>query len=576
MFRAFGVISIMNFRDYNITGLDIEGPDEQRTLCPQCSHERRKKTEKCLAVNIIEKTWFCHHCAWGGSLGSAQYKGGQNKQAMTHIERPQNNLNAEWVQWFQSRGISRDILERNRVGMELRKGIEYVSFNYFVGELCVNAKMRTMDKQFTQTPGGFRTLYKLNDLQGATYCIICEGEIDALSFEAAGVINAVSVPDGAINPDALRVDGKMAFLENCVDALDAMETIFLACDADGPGLRLTDELARRLGRERCKVVKYPEGCKDANDVLVKYGAQTLFNCIATAEPFPLDGVVNISDAIAKLEEIKITGFPDGAVTHTFLQFDDIFKFFPGQLTIVTGIPSHGKSGFIDNVLVTLARNHSWKHAVFSPENPQYEMWVIRLLEIAKQKPFFGAEGLTLDEIRPAVTALAQYFYLIQPSEQYTLEVVMATAKQLLRRFGINTLVIDPWNNLEVQLQRGESEVSYTARVLVKLRMFARQTGIHVILIAHPRKMAKDMNGFYEVPTAYDISGSAHFYNVADNILSVYREMPRDGVDPRELKSSVYVQKVKTKYTGAIGSVDFTFDKNTQTYHEYYGAEPYGF
>ena len=359
----------------------------------------------------------------------------------------------------------------------------------------------------------------------------------------------------------------MAFLENCVDALDNMETIILSCDADAPGQRLTDELSRRLGRDRCKVVKYPTGCKDANDVLLKHGPQALFNCIANAEPYPLDGVIQITEAIDKLIELRTTGFPDGAVTNEFLQFDTIFKFFPGQLTIVTGIPSHGKSGFIDNVIVTLARNHGWKSAVFSPENPQYEMWVIRLLEIAKKRNFFGADGIPIEEIQSTVTALAQYFFLIQPSENYTLDVVLATAKTLLRRYGINILVIDPWNNLEVQLQRGESETSYTARVLVKLRMFARQTGIHIVLIAHPRKMAKNMVGEYEVPTAYDISGSAHFYNVADNILSVYREMPREGIDPAMCQTSVYVQKVKTKYTGEIGSVNFTFDRKTQSYTE---------
>lgn len=557
----------MNFRDYNITGLDFEGDIEQRTICPQCSHERKKKHEKCLAVNIHEKTWYCHHCGWSGALKTNQFVGGGKKVEPVHLERPENNLSDAIIDWFAKRGIERQILERNKIGMEISGQNEWVSFNYYLGSKCVNSKLRTLDKQFRQTAGGFATLYKINDLNNHKFCIITEGEIDALSFEAIGLQNAVSVPNGAINPDALRIETKMHFLEHCIDILDTMQEIYLACDMDAPGQRLTDELSRRLGKERCRVVKFPQGCKDANETLVKLGGNALMDCINNAEPYPLEGVVNIADSIDKLLEIRTTGFPDGAVTNEFPEFDKIFKFYPGQLSIVTGIPSHGKSGFIDNVLVTLARNYGWKSAVFSPENPQYEMWVIRLLEIAKKKTFFGVEGIPLHEIKDAVLALSQYFYLIQPSENYTLDVVLATAKQLLRRYGINVLVIDPWNNLEVQLQRGESETSYTARVLVKLRMFARQTGIHIILIAHPRKMNKNINGEYEVPTAYDISGSAHFYNVADNILSVYREMPRDTVDSADLMSTVYVQKVKTKYTGEIGSVNFRFDKKTQRYLE---------
>lgn len=557
----------MNYRDYNITGLDIDGPAEQRTTCPQCSHERKKKTDKCLAVNVHERTWFCHHCAWSGALSSGNYTGGGKRARPVEMERPEGNLSEELLQWFYGRGITSDILERNRVGMEIRNGIEFVSFNFFVDGKCVNSKMRSINKDFTQTPNGYRTVYKFDDLADRKTAIITEGEIDALSYEAAGIEYAVSVPDGAINPDALRVDTKMQFLENCIEAFEHMDEIILSCDNDAPGMRLSEELARRLGRERCKVVKYPDGCKDANDVLVKYGAPLLFQCVVEAEPYPLEGVVHLTDAIDKLIELRANGFPDGAVTNEFTTFDGIFKFFPGQLTIVTGIPSHGKSGFIDNILVLLARLNGWKSAVFSPENPQYEMWVIRLLEIAKKRTFFGMDGIPTEEIRPAVTALSQFFYLIQPSENFTLDVVLATAKTLLRRFGINVLVIDPWNNLEVQLQRGESETSYTARVLVKLRMFARQTGIHVILIAHPRKMQKDLNGEYEVPTAYDISGSAHFYNVADNILSVYREMPREGSDPSDCKTTVYVQKVKTKYTGELGSVKFNYLRKTQSYIE---------
>ncbi len=557
----------MNYRDYNITGLDIDGPEEQRTTCPQCSHERKKKTDKCLAVNIQERTWFCHHCAWAGSLGSGKYTGGAKRSEPVELNRPENNLTDNILKWFAERGIPRDVLERNRVGMETRHGVDYISFNYYVNGKCVNSKMRSLNKDFTQTPNGFRTVYKFDDLADRKTAIITEGEIDALSYEAVGIVNAVSVPDGAINPSALRIETKMQFLENCIEAFDNLDEIILSCDYDPPGMRLTEELARRLGRERCKVVKYPEGCKDANDVLIKHGPAALYECVANAEPYPLEGVVNLTDSIEKLLELRVNGFPDGAVTNEFTTFDGIFKFFPGQLTIVTGIPSHGKSGFIDHILVLLARVHGWKSAVFSPENPQYEMWVIRLLEIAKKRTFFGFDGIPANEIREAVTALAQYFYLIQPSENFTLDVVLATAKTLLRRFGINVLVIDPWNNLEVQLQRGESETSYTARVLVKLRMFARQTGIHIILIAHPRKMSKDINGEYEVPTAYDISGSAHFYNVADNILSVYREMPREGSDPSDCKTTVYVQKVKTKYTGELGSVKFNYLRKTQSYIE---------
>jgi twinkle protein len=264
-------------------------------------------------------------------------------------------------------------------------------------------------------------------------------------------------------------------------------------------------------------------------------------------------------------DIYENGFPQGVFTGAWSRFDNLIRWFPGHFSVVTGIPSHGKSNFIDNLIVNLARHNGWRCAVFSPENPTPEMWIIRLLEIATGETFFGSNRMQSDKITTTIDALSQYFFMIAPDDDYSVEKITATAKALLRRFGINVLVIDPWNNLEVKIKAGENETSYSARILVKLRSFARQTGIHIILIAHPRKMQKNQDGQYEVPTAYDISGSAHFYNVADNILSVYREFHNSDDDVST--THVHVQKVKTKYSGQIGSSRFNFDKATQRYTE---------
>jgi hypothetical protein len=43
---------------------------EEKTLCPKCSHKRKKQSQPCLAVNHDESIWFCHHCNWTGRLSS--------------------------------------------------------------------------------------------------------------------------------------------------------------------------------------------------------------------------------------------------------------------------------------------------------------------------------------------------------------------------------------------------------------------------------------------------------------------------------------------------------------------------
>ena len=58
----------MDYRDFNIDIRSSKTTGEVQCTCPQCSHTRKKKTDKCLSVNLDKGTWFCHHCGWKGAL----------------------------------------------------------------------------------------------------------------------------------------------------------------------------------------------------------------------------------------------------------------------------------------------------------------------------------------------------------------------------------------------------------------------------------------------------------------------------------------------------------------------------
>jgi twinkle protein len=551
------------FRDYGITGVDPSLHTQQHTTCPECSHTRKKQHEKCLSVNIQEGTWFCHHCGWAGALKRDAKKQVELPDFVSLLGVP-NKYPKHILEYFKTRGISQATLQWQGIYVD-NSSLEYIAFPYFHEGKVVNIKYRTIDKQFSQTPNGYRIFYNIDAVKSVREVYIVEGEVDALSFIEAGITNVLSVPDGALNADARNVTGKMKFVDNSIDYFDHIDTIYLALDADANGRRMTEELARRFGKDRCKVIVFPEGCKDANDVLTQHGVEALHNCKDNAYDFPIEGVQMLNESAQSVIDIYRNGFPQGVMTNEWPKFDQLIKWFPGHLTVVTGIPSHGKSNFIDNLIVFLARHNGWRSAVFSPENPMPEMWIIRLLEIATGETFFGQQRIDESKIKGTIDALSQYFYLINPTDDYSVESILAIAKSLIRRAGINVLVIDPWNNLEVKIKSGENETTNAAKILVKLRTFARQTGVHIVLIAHPRKMQKGLDGNYEIPTAYDISGSAHFYNVADNIMSIYREFLNQDND--HSITHAHVQKVKTKYSGQIGSSKFQFDKHTQRFTE---------
>ncbi|KAJ0611742.1 putative DNA helicase [Helianthus annuus] len=178
--------------------------------------------------------------------------------------------------------------EKNAV-MQMVDDKNVIAFTYrWKGEI-VNCKFRSITtRKFWQAKHGKRILYGLDGIKEGNTIVIVEGEIDKLSMDEAGVVNCVSVPDGAPQQVSKKQDTRFKYLSDCNGYLDKASRIILATDGDGPGQVLAEELSCRLGKERCWLVTWPkkdEGthCKDANEVLVHLGPEALRHVVETAE-----------------------------------------------------------------------------------------------------------------------------------------------------------------------------------------------------------------------------------------------------------------------------------------------------
>ena len=387
-----------------------------------------------------------------------------------------------------------------------------------------------------------------------------EGEMDCLALYEAGFRSVVSVPDGAPSPDAQSYATKFDFLHGAEPLFEKFKYVVLAVDNDAPGQKLQEELCRRIGLDKCLKVLWPEGCKDANDVLVKYGTDDLHRCIKDAAFFPVDGVQTVNDlwdAVFALHEQPEQPGADIGWDNAF----GVFNVEPGQMTVVTGIPSHGKSTFIDALRVNLFRKYGWPSAAFSPENWPASSHLAVLVEMYAARNF---REMTQDELYDAMCQVYQGFFFIQPDkddDMMTVDTILSRAKALVYREGIKVLVIDPWNEIAPTTKQGQREDQYISEQLAKIRRFARVNGIHIFLIAHPRNLEKNKDGQYPPPTAYDIAGGAMWRNKADNILCVYRPDMKTG------QTDVFVQKIRFRRNGKAGEVmNFNFHVGTSTYH----------
>lgn len=560
---------------------------DHKGLCPRCSHTRRKKTDPCLSVTIEadRAVWCCHNhgCGFAGSV-QERHEIDHSRPHQRRTESPvkpklePGSLPANVIEWFAGRKITEATLKRNAIGYEarympaVRKEVSCIAFPYRRAGEVVNVKYRDGAKNFCQVKGAEKILYGLDGIASAEEIIIVEGEIDKLSLEEAGYRNAVSVPDGAPAkigewPQDPETDKKFEYLWNCCAEIEGATKIILATDGDAPGRALAEELARRLGRERCWQVTWPSIndtlLKDANEVLVHEGPDVLREVIAGAQPHPIKSLHDFG----AFESETLALFRDGpkrALSTGWPSLDEHMKIREGELSVVTGIPGSGKSEFIDALMVNLARQFGWRFALCSFENPSAEH-IAKLAEKYIGHPFLEGPRPRMTELdlQVAMRWLREHFAFIRADDEApTIDWILETAKAAVLRYGVRGLVIDPYNEIEHKRPGSMSETEYVSQTLGKVKRFAQAHGVHVWFVAHPAKMHRDNNGKIPVPTLYDISGSANWANKADLGVVVHRDWRENGNT-----TEIYVRKVRFKAVGSLGMVSLRYDRATGRYSD---------
>lgn len=246
---------------------------------------------------------------------------------------------------------------------------------------------------------------------------------------------------------------------------------------------------------------------------------------------------------------------------------NLYQVVKGQLNIVTGIPSHGKSEFVDALMVNLANANGWRFVVYSPENYPVVLHARKLIEKKIGKSMFGPRRMSKAELRDGFNWVNNHFrFLDGLDETLTLDSIFQAVEEELKIDRVDGVVIDPWNELESSRPEKMSETDFIGLCLKRARMFARKHEVAFWIVAHPYKLKKDQkSGKYPVPTMYDISGSAHWYNKADNGIVVWRDF--------DLKQTeILVQKIKFKYYGKTGSVLMKYELDSGRYIEMENAD----
>lgn len=469
-----------------------------------------------------------------------------------------DHLKPAHLAMLEARGLDGENLARHGVVSCERADGDWVGIPYLADGRIVNHKYRTIagEKRFYQDAGTAKQFWNLDVMRDGALAempvVITEGELDALIALQCGFARTMSVPDGA-PAEAIgenRDSVKYSFVEDALKMLADVREIVLATDSDVPGVNLMNDLAMRLGKARCKFVRYPKGCKDLNDAFMAYGHRGVTESLNRAEWCKVDGVYRMSELppVAELPVFRL-GMP---------VLDDHYRIRPTDFCVVTGIPSHGKTSWLNEVAGRMALRHGWTTAFASFEqHPQRD-------QRRNLRTYFHGKRVIHqrdEEVAEADDWIDRYFSFMVPNDtdEVSLPWVMEKAETAIMRHGAKMVIIDPWNEMDHVRGQNETMTEYTGYAIKEFKRFARRFNVHLIVAAHPAKQRREDDGGYAVPNLYDIADSAHWYNKPDVGMVVWRG-----------KGKNLIRIVKSRYhdqIGKPGDVEVLFDLESNRYRD---------
>jgi len=602
-----------NFKKLNIK-LNGATAGHIKTFCPFCHENRNNKADKSLSVDIDRGLYKCHYCGAQGYVPDEdeerrnEERKQRREQKQRQLPQPGSHVRPEWhpesligslvnanpatpgylerkrvIDYLTDlRGLTLETLSQFRITIPWKEGRNdgkipattlqpVIGFNYFDHNILINTKTRTLDKRFEFVAKAELIPYNIDAILRKDVCYITEGEFDCMTMSQCGFPETISVPNGA--------QKNLSFLDRFIEThFEDKTRIVLALDNDTKGNMLKQELLRRLGEERCRLVQWSDDCKDANEELLKHGAESLREKVNNAKEIPLSGIQTVEDVESSLDELFVNGKQHGAETRMG-EFDKVITFETGRYMVVTGRPGDGKSEFVDELCLRLCLLHGWKVAYFSPENTPITYHLSKLVEKLSGYQFEANGRMTWElykgckkwisenichilpgtDVDPTIDEFnADYQHAVEDkTDRYTLPAILEKARQAISRRGVRILVIDPLNNIEPE--PGYEDLRWDRMVNAELRRFARKYHCLVILVAHPRKVNRaNLDGNKRRVEMNDINGSADFGNMSDFCLSVDRDDEMKVV-------SIYVDKVKFKHLGSRGVYFFHYDKCSGRY-----------
>lgn len=568
-----------NFEDFGIKIPSHKHSGTIKIKCPKCGNNPKHKGRTDLSVNISEGVWKCWSasCGWTGTINERKFT---TKKEFTKPTWSNNtDLSDKVVKFFESRGISQFTLRENKITIgkdwmpQFQNEVETIHFNYFINNELVNIKYRAPRKTFKMHKDAMLCFYNLDSIKEERECYIVEGEIDALSLYEIGIHNVLSVPNGAGNGNL-----NLEFIDNSIDYLEHIEKYYIATDNDTPGINLRNELIRRLGQEKCFLIELDK--KDANEYLcekddqgnykiIPGGKEQLKEALKKFKEIKIDGIFTCDDAFQEMLNSFKNGKHRGSTTY-FKTLDERWTWRAPSVSLFTGYNNEGKTNLFIQLAVLKAYFDNWKFAIFSPENyPIGDFFddVVHCFVGIGCDPYYANNLMSEQQYLEACNFVNEHFFIINPEDDFTLDTIIEKTRYLVKRKGINWLLLDPYNQVEHLQERGERDDIYIVRFMRTLKkQVASKFNIGVTVIPHQNTPYVAKNEDYPEPDGYKIKGGGSFSDTADDVLTIWRPYRRS--DPANKIVKIRSCKIKKqKLVGIPGELELFYSRAKNQYFE---------
>lgn len=412
------------------------------------------------------------------------------------------------MEWLRSvRKLDAALLAEMQVQPRSHDGIEgqAVAFPYIKNGKIYAAKFRGEAKRkqdgsanFRATTGVSREVYNIDALSrdADQPIVITEGEIDCLSVMQSGFLRAISLPDGWTEQG-----NKVEPLVNVLEALRRSPFVVVAGDNDAAGESLPKTVANILAGHDVRYVTWPDGCKDANDVLVAFGEGVVAKCINEARRIdPPGGLISGFSDLPPMSDQRVLKLGKAP-------FDKVIALEVGEVSVWTGLPGSGKSTFLLWLADEISQQERVRIGLIGFETHPHRIRD----QLSRSHSHKAWADLSEGERQKLLADLDRRWRIVHATvDENHLGWLEAMVKALAIRDRCKVIVIDPWNELEHLPEKGESMTQYINFALKVIRGWAKTLEVHIALVAHPAKIRQD--GKPRPPTGYDIADSAAFFN----------------------------------------------------------------